>query len=125
MATIDGTVTGVALLHGSPSGKGERKFYLVNAKFATYTGSSDDARIQNVHTEIANRVRNGKTLTCRGALAGPAGQDAAGQAVYAGGAITNTSGTLTFNLAVAAGTEITATTGVSEGVGVIVAVDES
>lgn len=124
MATIDGTITGVHLLHGSPSGKGERKTYLVVAKFAAYTGASDDARLLAVHTAIANKTRNGKTHTCRGALPAFAGQDTAGQAVYAGGAITNTSGDLTFNLANAAGTELTSATA-SDGVGLIVTVDES
>lgn len=132
MSTINGTITGVHLLAGNPSGAGENtKAFLIDATFPAYTGSSDSATITGCLTAIAAAERNGRTLTLRHAARFNAGLDAATPpiAVYVDNTIslsnTTTTGDLAFDLADKAGTELTATTGVSTGVGVIVIVDES
>lgn len=129
MATINGTIKGVSLLHGNVNGVGARKAYLLSCDFAAYTGSGDTATITGVGAAIATATKNGKTNTLRGGICVGPGADTAAQAVYCGGAsvqaLTVSTDDLTGNLTVAAGTEITATTGLTSGVQVMVVVDES
>ena len=126
MSTISGTITGVSLLHGNPTGSGTRKTYLCTVDFAAYTGSSDSGQITTVAATISTFVRDGKT---RALIAdsvpfcvGP-GSDTNAQAVYMGAA-TISSTSITFNLTDGAGTELTSTTAVT-GVQIAVCVTES
>ena len=127
MAVIEGTITGVQLVTGNPSGVGAYKGYLITVSFPAYTGASDTINIAGVSAAIAAKVRNGKThAMVAGAVPVRAfgGQDAAGQAVYAG-TLTISSDALTGSLTTAAQVEITATTGVTTGVGIFVPILES
>lgn len=123
MANVDGTITGISLVSAPVNGVGARKAYLVTCNFATYTGSSDTARVLSVDTAIQNAVKNGKTFTVRAAMSGGAGADTNGQAVYTSATITNTSGTLSFDLCTTT-TELTGSTA-STGVPIVVVGDES
>lgn len=124
MAVASGTIKGVSLIKAS----GARKSYLLTVEFGAYTGAADTASISGVGAAILARVRNGKTMTLRGALPGGAGLDTAAQEVYFTGtavqAATVSSDDLTGQLSNAAGTELTSATA-SKGVEVIVIVDES
>lgn len=119
MSTINGTISGVTLLRA----KGDRKSYLVSARFAAYTGASDSGQLQAVGVAIAAKTRNGKTNTIRSAACVGAGSDTAAQAVFTG-AVTVSTDDLTFNLTNAAGTELTSATACT-GVEFVVIVDES
>ena len=111
------------------NGVGSRKAYLLSCQFPAYTGASDTSTITGVGAAISTATKTGKTLTLRGGICVGAGADTAGQAVYCTGtavqAMTVSSDDLTGHLAVAAGTEITSTTGVTDGVQMLVIVDES
>lgn len=129
MSTINGSISGVTLLSGNPSGAGANtKVFLIEAGFAAYTGSSDSATITGCNTAIAAHERNGKTLTLRSAARAHAGLDTNAQACYVDTSIslsnTTTTGDLAFDLADAGGTELTSSTACS-GVGVVVVVDEA
>lgn len=126
MATISGTITGVAALRSKESNG--RKAYLVTANFGAYTGAADSAALTGVGAAILAKTRNGKTVTLRGAVPMAAGYDTGNQAVYFTGAsvqaLTVSSDDLTGNLSNAAGTELTSSTA-STGVELCVIVDEA
>jgi hypothetical protein len=140
MGTINGTIDGVTLLSGSPSGSTaldsttvcSRRVYLVTAHFPAYTGSTDTATITGILTAINSATRNGKTLVLRQVCSAFPGLDANSQGVHFSGASnaaatlsnTTTTGDAAGNLMDASGTEITSSSGTTIGVGVIAVVDE-
>lgn len=141
MGTINGTISGVTLLSGNPTGSTStvssvvysRKAFMVMADFPAYTGSSDTATITGILTAISAAQRNGKSYTLRAVVPALAGLDANGQGVYMGGSSvqaatlsnTTTTGDAAGNLIDAADTEVTSTSGTTVGVGVIAIVDEN
>jgi hypothetical protein len=133
MATIHGTIRGCNLLHRAEKGAGTTvrdltELWELSVDFAAYTGSTDDADILLVTTEINARARDGKTRTLK--WAGPlySGADANNQAVDLCGAsiaaLAISSETLSGELCSVntISTEVTATSGVTKGVGVAVCV---
>lgn len=126
MTVQAGTITGVALLTGSPAGTDKRRSYLLTVSFPAYTGSTDSATITGVGAAIATKTRKAGTNTMR-ADAAPtcvgAGVDTNGQAVYIGTCTVSTDA-LTFNLTDGNGNELTSSTACS-GVQLVVPVDQS
>ncbi len=126
MAVATGTLTGVTLVAGNPSGVGGYKTYLCTYSFPAYTGASDSATVTGVAAAIAAKVRSGKTMAMvAGAIPVRAGGglDTNGQAVYIGTCTISTND-LTFNLTDAAQVELTSATA-SQGVSLLVPILES
>lgn len=129
MATIAGTIGNVSILarEKNPAG-GARGLARLAVNFAAYTGSGDDAAVNAIPTAIANSLRNGKTITLRGAATLYPGSDAA-QAVYFGGAsvsaATISGANATGNLTNAAGTELTSSVATTVPVTILAWYDES
>lgn len=133
MATIHGTIRGCNLIHRAEKGAGtttrdQTEVWELSIDFAAYTGSTDDADVLLVATEINNRARDGKTRTLKAAMPIYAGADANNQAVDFCGtsiaALAISSETLAGELCSVntVSTEVTATSGVTKGVGIAVCV---
>ncbi len=130
MTLRTGTLQGVTLVAGDPSGVSGYKTYLCTYSFPAYTGSGDSATVLAVAAAISAKVRDGKT---RAMVAGVipqragAGYDTNGQAVYFGTCLlagTSSITDLTFDLTNSAETELTSATA-STGVPLLVQVLES
>jgi|1185.fasta_scaffold00702_5 hypothetical protein len=128
MTVQAGTINGATLVCSNFEGIETRKVYMLSVSFPAYTGSTDTCQIAGVGAAIATATKLGKTNTLRWGAPGPAGQDTAGQAVYATGtavnALTVSTDALTGQLSDKTGTELTTATA-SYGVLVFVGVDES
>lgn len=119
MGTINGTITGVTLVSGSPAANGGLlKSFLITVDIPIYTGSTDTLTVTGVCTAIAAAERNGKVLTLIGGMTVAPGADTAAQLVYPTGAsvwamtIANptTTGDFTGNLSDVTTTELTSST---------------
>jgi len=133
MATIHGTIRGCNLLHRAEKQAGTTtrditEVWELSVDFAAYTGSTDDADVLLVTTEINARARDGRTRTLKWGAPMYSGADTANQAVDLCGttvaALAITSETLAGELCSVntVSTEVTSTTGVTKGVGIAVGV---
>lgn len=122
MATIQGTIQSIHLVDSNPKG-GVRKTYLVTLGFAAAT-DGDVCSVSNLHTNIQNQSRNGKSFTIRKAQGCRAGVDTSGNAIYATAVVTagTTAGQIDFKLG---GVTAAATVAACDGVGLLVTGDES
>jgi len=126
MALQSGTILGITLVSGNPSGlsdatPSQRFDFLVTANFPAFTSGTDTAALPLIGAAIAAETRSGKSVTLRDGLCAGPGQDANGVEVYTNPPTVSGDG-LTFNLTNAAGT---AQTSVATNIPVsfIVAVD--
>lgn len=133
MTTINGTIRGLTNVSkdyqgGGTSTRSLQEVWLVTSDFAAYTGSGDDAQIQNVSAAISSTARDGRTRTLLWGAPAIAGTDANNQAVNFCGAsvaaLTISSDNFTGELCAinAVSTEVTSTSGVTYGVGIMVGV---
>lgn len=125
MATINGTITGVA--HVRSKEQLGKKAYLLTCDFGAYSGASDTATITGVGAAILAHTRNGETVTLQGGITVAPGVDTNAQNVYFTGASvqagTVSSDDLTGNLSDIDGTELSSSTA-CKGVEVLVVVKE-
>lgn len=99
MATIEGTIVGVADARRSFTGINNNAcgVALVHVNFGAYVASADSYNIAAVGAAIAASRRTGKTITIRQACNASPGRNSAGTAVYAGAPTVSTDA-LTGNL---------------------------